>query len=169
MNHNKQHENLAKLGEELLNEFETAEKTQISAEFDREWRHNLHREKKSPVLQVIRWTATAAVLVFALVGALTVATLSIESLRTPLVQYAALHFAPEEEIRMEEPEEIPEYRKISYLGTENMALEVYTDGNDNYQLLWANELGQRLYNFHAPQLDEEFFQNLGEELGAAVD
>ena len=50
-----------------------------------------------------------------------------------------------------------------------MVLEVYTDGNDNYQLLWANELGQRLYNFHAPQLDEEFFQNLGEELGAAVD
>ena len=169
MNYNKQHENLARLGEELLKEFETAEKTQISTEFDREWRHNLRCEKKNPVFRVIRWTATAAVLAFALVGVLTVATLSIESLRTPLVQYVAQRFAPDEEIRMEEPEEIPEYRKISYLGTENMALEVYTDGNNNYQLLWANELGQRLYNFHAPQLDEEFFQNLGEELGAAVD
>ena len=168
MNHNEQHENLARLGEELLKEFETAEKTKISTEFDRAWRHNLRREKKRPVLRVIRWTATAAVLAFALVGVLTVAALSIESLRTPLVQYAALHFAPEE-IRLEELEEIPEYRKISYLGTENMALEVYTDGNNNYQLLWANELGQRLYNFHAPQLDEEFFQNLGEELGAAMD
>lgn len=169
MNHNKQNENLARLGEELLKEFETAEKTLISTEFDRKWRHNLRREKKRPVLQVIRWTATAAVLAFALVGVLTVAALSIESLRTPLVRYAALHFAPEEEIRLEEPEEIPKYHKITYLGTENMALEVYTDGNNNYQLLWANELGQRLYNFHAPQLDEEFFQNLGEELGAAVD
>ena len=169
MNHNKQHENLAKLGEELLNEFETAEKTQISAEFDREWRHNLRREKKSPVLQVIRWTATAAVLVFALVGALTVATLSIESLRTPLVQYAALHFAPEEEIRMEEPEEIAEFRQISCMDTENAALTVYYDGNDNYQLLWANETGQRLYNLHSPELDEEFFKDLGEKLMPAGD
>ena len=169
MNHNKQNENLARLGEKLLKEFETAEKTEISTEFNREWRHILRREKKRPVLQIIRWTATAAVLAFALVGVLTVAALSIESLRTPLVRYAALHFTPEEEIRLEEPEEIPKYHKITYLGTENMALEVYTDGNNNYQLLWANELGQRLYNFHAPQLDEEFFQNLGEELGAAVD
>ena len=169
MNQKNQHDNLARLGEELLKEFESAEIAPIPTEFDREWQSALRRKKKQPVLRVIRWTATAAVLAFALVGVLTVAALSIDSLRTPLVQYAALHFAPEEEIRMEEPEEIPEYRKISYLGTENMALEVYTDGNDNYQLLWANELGQRLYNFHAPQLDEEFFQNLGEELGAAVD
>ena len=167
MNHKKQHENLAKLGEELLNEFETAEKTQISTEFDREWRHNLRREKKSPVLQVIRWTATAAVLVFALVGALTVATLSIESLRTPLVQYAALHFAPEEEIRMEEPEQFSEYQRISYMDTENVVLSVYYDGLENYQLLWADEMGQRTYNFCSPELDEEFFWDLGEQLMSA--
>lgn len=81
MNQKNQHEYLAQLGEELLKEFETAEETQVSAEFDREWRHNLRREKKHPMMRVIRWTATAAVLAFALVGVLTVATLSIDSLR----------------------------------------------------------------------------------------
>ena len=166
MNHKKQHDNLALLGEELLKEFETAEKIPISTEFDREWWHNLRRENKHPVLRGIRWTATAAVLALALVGALTVATLSIESLRTPLLQLATMHLA-EEEIRLEEPEESPDYWQISALNTDNMVLEVYTDGNDNYQLLYANELGQRLYDVHAPQLDEEFFQSLQEELLSA--
>ena len=167
MNQNEQHENLAKLGKELLKEFEAAEKTLISTEFDREWRRNLRREKKAPVLRVLRWTATAAVLAFALVGVLTVATLSIESLRTPLVRYVALHCAPEKEIWLGELEEIPEYSQVSALSTETIALEVYTDGNNNYQLLWANELGQRIYNLHSTELDEEFFWDLGEELMAA--
>lgn len=169
MNHKEQHENLAQLGEELLQEFEAAGNVPVRAEFDRQWRRTLGREKKRPVLRVIRWTVRAAVLAFALVGALTVAALSVESLRTPLIQYATLHFAPEEEIRLEEPEEFREYHQISCMDAENMALTVYYDGKDNYQLLWANELGQRLYNLHSPELDEDFFQDLEEQWAAAVD
>ena len=169
MNHQNEHENLARLGEELLKEFEAAEKTPVPAEFDRKWRHALRREKKRPVAQILRWTAAAAVLAFALVGMLTVAALSIESLRTPLARFAASYLAYEEEIRLEEPEEYREYRQVSYLGTDSVALEVRTDGNDNYQLLWSNEQGMRLYNFHAPELDEAFFQDLGEQLGMAVE
>ncbi len=169
MKHKEQHDGLTRLGEELLKEFEAAEKVQVSPEFDREWRGNLSREKKHPVMQVVRWTATAAVLAFAMVGVLTVAALSIDSLRRPLLEYAALHFVQEEEIRVGEPEGIPEYHQISYLGTDNIALEVYSDGNDNYQLLWSNELGRRLYNFYSPELDEEFFRDLGEQLLPAED
>ena len=77
------------------------------------------------MMRVIRWTATAAVLAFALVGVLTVATLSIDSLRKPLLEYAAQRFVQEEEIRLEEPEQFSEYRQISYMDTENLVLSVY--------------------------------------------
>lgn len=167
MNQNNQHDNLARLGEELLKEFEATEKEPVPAEFDREWRSNLRRQKKQPVLRVICWTAKAAVLAFALVGVLTVATLSIDGLRKPLLEYAAQRFEQEEEIRLEEPEEMPDYHQISYLDTDNIALAVYSDGNDNYQLLWSNEFGQRLYNLHSQELDVEFFQELGEQLKSA--
>ena len=166
MNQNNQHENLARLGEELLKVFETAEQVAIPADFDGRWRQTLGRKKRS-ALQFVRCSVKAAVLAFALVGVLTVAALSIDSLRTPLLKYAALHFAEEEEIRLEEPEEIPEYHQISYLYTDNIGVAVYSDDNDNYQLLWSNELGQRLYSFHAPEMDEEFFRDLGEQFMSA--
>lgn len=169
MDQQNEYENLARLGEELLKEFEAAEKAPVPAEFDRAWRHALRREKRRPVAQLLRWTAAAAVLAFALVGMLTVAALSVESLRTPLLRFAASYLASGEEVRLEEPEEYREYHQISYLGTDSVALEVRTDGNDNYQLLWANEQGLRLYNFHAPELDEEFFRDLGEQLGVTVE
>ena len=167
MNQKNQHDNLARLGEKLLKEFEAAEKIPISTEFDREWRHNLRREKKNPVLRVIRWTATAAVVAFALVGVLTVAALSIDSLRKPLLEYAAQRFEQEEEIRLEEPVQFSEYQRISYMDTENVVLSVYYDGLENYQLLWADEMGQRTYNFCSPELDEEFFWDLGEQIMSA--
>lgn len=167
MNQNNQHENLARLGEELLNEFESAEIAPIPTGFDREWQSALRRKKKQPVLRVIRWTATAAVLAFALVGVLTVAALSIDSLRKPLLEYAAQRFEQEEEIRLEEPEQFSEYQRISYVDMENVVLSVYYDGLENYQLLWADEMGQRTYNFCSPELDEEFFWDLGEQFMSA--
>lgn len=167
MNNKKQQERLAQLGEELLREFESAEKVPVPAEFDRQWRRTLRGKK--PVLKILRWTAAAAVLAFALIGVLMVTALSVESLRTPLIRFATAYLVPAEEIRMEEPEEIAEFRQISCMDTENAALTVYYDGNDNYQLLWANETGQRLYNLHSPELDEEFFKDLGEKLMPAGD
>lgn len=169
MDHKKQYETMAQLGEALLREFEGAQKIPVSAEFDKKWRSNLRRKKTRAALCFVRWTAAAAVLAFALVGMLTVAALSFESLRTPLIRFAAAYFTQDDQIHMEEPEQIPEYSQISYMDSENAALTVYSDGNDNYQLLWTNELGQRLYNIHSTELDEEFFRDLGEQLGAAED
>ena len=162
MNHNQQHDNLAQLGEELLKEFEAAEKTPVPDGFHSHWRQSLRRRKR-PVLQAIRWTAAAAVMAFALVGVLTVTVLTSERLRTPLLQFAAAHFVPEE------PEEFPEYRQISSVDGENMALTVYFDGVDSYQLLLGNEMGLRQYNITAPELDEDFFRDLGEQLLEAKD
>lgn len=169
MNHKKQHEIMAQLGEELLREFETGERIPVSTEFDKKWRRTLRRNKECSALRFVRWTAAAAMLAFALVGMLTVAALSFESLRTPLIRFAAAYFAQDDQIHLEEPEQIPEFCQISYMDVENTALTVYSDGNDNYRLLWANELGQRLYNIHSAELDEEFFRNLGEQLAAAED
>ena len=58
-------------------------------------------------------------------------------------------------------------QRISYVDTENVVLSVYYDGLENYQLLWADEMGQRTYNFCSPELDEEFFWDLGEQLMSA--
>ena len=49
MKHKEQHDGLTRLGEELLKEFEAAEKAQVSPEFDREWRGNLSRGKNIPL------------------------------------------------------------------------------------------------------------------------
>lgn len=163
-----ENDSLAQLGEALLREFEVAEKPPVPGEFNRAWRHKLRREKKRPVLRVLGWTARAAVVAFALVGVLAVAAMSIESLRTPLLRFATVHFAPEE-VWPEEPEEPQEYRLVSYMDKDNVALSVYFDGKDSYQLLLANEAGQRRYHFRSPELDEDFFQDLKEQLVAAGD
>ena len=168
MKHDAPNDRLAQLGEELLREFETAQPEAISSDFDRKCREAICREKKNPVIQILRWSARAAVIVLALVGAMSVAVLSIESLRTPVIEFALAHFTPEPEIRLEEPEEEPvDFKQISYASTDNMTLSVYYDGEDSYQILWADEWGQRLYNFQAPELDEDFFRNLGAKLDTA--
>ena len=168
MKHDAPNDRLAQLGEELLREFETAQPEAISSDFDRKCREAICREKKNPVIQILRWSARAAVIVLALVGAVSVAVLSIDSLRTPFMEFALTHFAPEPEIRLEEPEEEPvDFKQISYASTDNMTLSVYYDGEDSYQILWADEWGQRLYNFQAPELDEDFFRNLGAKLDTA--
>lgn len=167
MKHEMHNDHLAELGKELLEEFEAAQPEKIPAALDRRCRETLSRERKNPVIQVLRWSVRAAVIVLALVGAMSVAVLSIDGLRTPFMEFAIAHFSPEPEVRLEEPEEVAEFKQISYAATDNMTLSVYHDGEESYQILWTDEWGQRLYNFHAPDLDGDFFLNLGSKLSAA--
>ena len=154
-----QHDRLAQLGEELLREFAAAETVSVPAEFHRKCREMIGRKK--PFRQAVLWTARAAVLAFALLGVMTVAVLSVDTLRTPFIQLAVECFPPEQE------EEMTEYRQISYIATDNVELGVYYDGEASYQLLWSNEYGQRLYNFQSPGMDEAFFHDLSAQLTAA--
>ena len=152
------HDNLSRLGEELLQEFD-AEKTVIPAEFDQKCRNMLQPKKKLTAWQVVRWASRAAVLVFALIGMMTVTVLSINPLRSHVLQLAA-------ECEMPEEEEWSEYQQISYAQTGNAAMSMYYDGKSSYQILWANEYGKRLYDFSSYSADETFFHDLSAQLNA---
>ena len=142
---------LEQLGEELLQEFDEARNTPISFEFDRNARKLIEKKQKSSVSHAVFWVARAAVFAFALVGVLTVAALSIDSWRTPLFKFAAAQVAP---LQATYPEEEPlEFQQISHATTDNATLAVYCDGNDRYQLLWADEFGQRWYYFQSSNMD----------------
>ena len=145
-------ENLTRLGEELLREFEETEKTAVSGEFDRKCRKLLQPEKKPIAGQVMRWAARAAVLVFALIGVMTVAMLSVGPLRNHVLRIAAESYVPEETWT--------EFEQISYSRTNNESMAVYSDGKDNYQVLWSNEYGQRVYNFRSEGMGDTFFRNV---------
>ena len=160
-----QHDRLAQLGEELLREFEAVQPQPVPVEFDRKCREIIVRERKSPVRQAILWTARAAVLVFALIGLVTVAVLSVDALRTPVMHFAAAYLEPESYLE-EEREKTAEYTQISFAKADNTTLSVYYDGEDGYQILCSDEFGQRLYNFLSPSIDEAFFQALGVQLVA---
>ncbi len=161
MNRETKHDLLAQLGEELLREFEETKKTEVSAEFDRKCRDMLCKKKEKPVCQFVWWTAQAAVAAFALVGVMTVAMLSVGILRNGFFRFAAAQLAQEQE------ETVTEFEQISYAQADNMAMSVYYDGNENYQILWSNEFGQWVYDFRAQGIDEALFRDLGNQLVAA--
>ncbi len=155
MNRKSTHTPLAQLGEELLQEFE-AEKTVIPEEFDQKCRNMLQPKKKNTAWQFVRWTARAAVLMFALIGVMTVTMLTVDPLRDDFVQFAAELETPEEEW--------PEYQQITYAEAGNAAMSVYYDGKESYQVLWANAYGQRLYQFCSQGEEESFFHELSAKL-----
>lgn len=148
---------LTQLGEELLREFEE-ETITVPAEFDRKCRNMLQPKKKNTAWQLLRWTARAAVLVFALIGVMSVTVLSVSPLQDQFLKFMVESDAPEEEW--------PEYQQISYTETGNATMSVYYDGKTNYQILWANEYGQRIYNFCSQGADELFFHDLSAQLSA---
>lgn len=152
MKNETQHEHLAQLGEALLQEFDEAQHAPVPFEFDRKARKMIEKKQKTIAGRAVFWTLRAAVLIFAFIGVLTVAVLSVDSLRTPLFQFASAQVTPE-------PENIPEdgeplqLQHISHATTDNATLAVYYDGNDRYQLLWADEFGQKWYYFQSSNMD----------------
>ena len=163
MNHKRQHDRLAQLGEELLREFDATQTPKVSAEFDRRCRNALFWRKEKSICQFARWTAQAAMIIFALIGAMTVAVLSIGPLRNELIRHAAGWFAPVQE------EHTAEYVQISHAQMDNAALTVYYDGTENYQILYSDEFGQQQYNFRSESMEEDFFRDLGRRLNTTVD
>ncbi len=158
MNHETQHEGLAKLGEELLREFDAAQTPVVSVEFDRKCQKMFFPERKKSAWLFARWAVRAAILALALVGAMTVLVLSIGSLRNAFVQLTVAYHTPERE------ETMAEYRQLSHTATDNAAFAVYYDGEDSYQIRWSNEFGQRVYTFCSQDMDEAFFHDLGAQL-----
>lgn len=159
MNHEIEHNRLSQLGDELLSEFENGQRVEIPVEFDRKCRKLFRQERKNPVFQILRWTARAAVLVFALIGVMTVTVLSDSSVRNGIVQFAAEYYAPQDELET--------YEQICYTQTGNAAMSVYYDGKSSYQILWANEYGKQLYDFSSYRADETFFHELSSQLTAS--
>ena len=155
-----QQEHLSRLGEELLQEFDTAQHQPVSAEFDWKCRNMVRR--KSRIGGTVLWMARAAVFAFFLVGVMTVAMLSFGSLRTPLIRFAVEHFEPAEEDRETELA----YRQISHTAVNNTELTVYYDGGEQYLVLLSNELGQRQYSFLSSNLEEEIIQEIDAKLAA---
>ena len=163
-----QHNSLEQLGEELLQEFDETRRIPISFEFDRNARKTIGYKPQSPIRRAAYWTLRTVVLAFALIGVLTVATLSIDSLRTPVLKLAAAQVAPDWE-PYSEPEEIAEFKQISHAVSGNTVLIVFYDGVDQYQILVANEYGQQRYDFQSTSLDETSILALGHQLIATDD
>lgn len=156
-NHN-HNDSLGILGDVLLRQFYGQQPEEVPTALNDRCLQSICLSQRSRV-NMLRYALRAAVVVLAIMGTFSLVILSSGSLRQRAGEYL-LQTATE---TTTEEQTVP-FVLISSAYLDSTQINVYTDGADNYRIMWLDESGRRFYHFHAADLDSSIIMQFSEKI-----